>query len=87
LRLTEITKFLKIEKGLWNFPRRLLLHLTHLFNHCIRLSQFPTSWKEAKVLALPKAGKGPKFPKNLRPIRILASMGKVFEKVILKIVK
>jgi hypothetical protein len=28
--------------------RRPLVHLTHLINHCIRLSHFPASWKEAK---------------------------------------
>jgi hypothetical protein len=56
-------------------------------NHCIRLSHFPTFWKEAKVVALPKPGKDPKFPQNFRPISLLPSTGKVFEKVILQIVK
>jgi hypothetical protein len=39
------------------------------------------------VLALPKPGKDPKFPQYLRPISLLSSTGKVFEKVILEIVK
>jgi hypothetical protein len=64
-----------------HIPRRPLVHLTHLINHCIRLSHFPTSWKEAKVVALPKPGKDPKFPQKLRPISLLSSMGKVFEKL------
>jgi hypothetical protein len=34
-----------------------------------------------------KPGKDPKFPQNLRPINLLSSTGKVFEKVILEIVK
>jgi hypothetical protein len=68
-------------------PRRQLVHLTHLINHCNRLSNIPTSWKEAKVLALPKPGKDPKFPQNLRPISLLSTTGKVFEKVVLEIVK
>jgi hypothetical protein len=59
----------------------------NLINHCIQLSHFPTSWKEAKVVALPKPGKDRKFPKNLHPISVLPSTGKVFEKVILEIVK
>jgi hypothetical protein len=67
-------------------PRRPLVHLTHLFNNCIRLSHFPTSWKEAKVVALTKPGKDPKLPQNLRPISLLSSTGKVLEKVILEIV-
>jgi hypothetical protein len=70
-----------------HLPRRPLVHLTHLFNHRIRLSHFSTSWKEAKVIALSKPGKDPKFPQNLRPISLLSSTGKVFEKVSLEIVK
>jgi hypothetical protein len=69
-----------------HLPRRPLVHLTHLINHCIRLSHFP-SWKEAKAVALPKPGKDPKFLQNLHPISLLPSTGKVFEKVILEIVK
>jgi hypothetical protein len=66
--------FLKLKKAcgidgipnecLRHLPRRPLVHLTHLFNHCIRLSHFPMSWKEAKVVALPKPGKDNKFPQN-----------------------
>jgi hypothetical protein len=70
-----------------HLPRRPLVHLTHLFNHCIRLSHFPVSWKESKVITLPKPGKDPKFPQNLRPISLLSTTGKLFEKVILKIVQ
>jgi hypothetical protein len=58
-----------------------------LINNRIRLSHFPTSWKEAKVITLPKPGKYPKFPQNLCPISLLSTTGKLFEKVILKIVQ
>jgi hypothetical protein len=61
--------------------------LTHLFNHCLRLSHFPKSWKEAKIITLPKPGKDPKFPQNLRPSSLLSTTGKLFEKVILKILQ
>jgi hypothetical protein len=54
-----------------HLPRRPLGHFTHLFNLCRELSNFPKSWKETKVITLPKAGKDPKFPKNLRPISFL----------------
>jgi hypothetical protein len=39
------------------------------------------------VVALPKPDKFPKFPQNLRSISLLSSTGKVFENVILKIVR
>jgi hypothetical protein len=45
-----------------HLPRRSLVHITHSFNHCLRLCHFPASWKEAKIIALPKPGKNPKFP-------------------------
>jgi hypothetical protein len=69
-------------ESLRHLPRRPLVHLTNLINHCIRLSHFPSSWKEAKVVALPKPGKDPKFSQNLRPSSLLPSTGKLFEKVI-----
>jgi hypothetical protein len=61
-------------------PRRPLGHLIHLINHFIKLSHFPKPWKEEKIVALPKLGKDPKFPQNLRPISLLPTTGKVFEK-------
>jgi hypothetical protein len=61
--------------------------LTHLFNQCLRLANFPQSWKEAKIITLPKTSRDPKFPQNLRPISLLPTTGKLFEKVILKLLQ
>jgi hypothetical protein len=36
---------------------------------------------------LPKPGKDPKFAKNLRPINLLFTTGKLFEKLILRTVQ
>jgi retron-type reverse transcriptase len=68
-------------------PRRPLVHLTPLINNSIRLSHFPPPWKDAKLITLPKPGKDPKFPQNLRPISLLSTTGKLFEKIILIIVQ
>jgi hypothetical protein len=45
------------------------------------------SSKEAKVVALPKPGKDPKFPQNLLRISLLSSTSKVLENVIFEIVQ
>jgi hypothetical protein len=63
---------------------RPLVHLTHLFKHCLGLSHFPKLWNEAKVIKLTKSCEDPKFPKNFRPICLLSATGKLFEKVVLK---
>jgi hypothetical protein len=64
-----------------------LMYTTHLINHCLQLSCFPTPWKDAKIITLPKPGKDSKFPQNLWPISLLSTtIYKLFEKVILKIV-
>jgi hypothetical protein len=57
-------------------PKRPLVHLINLFNHCIRLSHFSKYWNEAKMIALPKPGKDPKLLQNLRPISLLSTTGK-----------
>jgi hypothetical protein len=38
-------------------PRRSLIHLTRLFNYCLRLSHFPRSWNDTKVITLLELGK------------------------------
>jgi hypothetical protein len=63
-------------------PRSPLVHLIYLFNHCLLLPHFPKSWKEAKVITLPKPGEDPKFPPNLRPISLLSTTKDLFVKVI-----
>jgi hypothetical protein len=43
-----------------HLPRKSLVHVTHLFNHCLRLCHFPAPWKEAKMSSA-KARKEPKI--------------------------
>jgi hypothetical protein len=74
-------------KCLRHLSRRPLVRLTYLFNHFFRLFHFPSSWKGSKMTTLPKPGKNPKSPRKLRPISLLPTTGKLFEKVILKIVR
>jgi hypothetical protein len=91
----KLINSLKLRKACGNYripneclrhlPRRPLVHLTHLFNHFLRLSHFPSSCKEAKVITLPKPWEDSKFLQNLRPVSFLPKTGKPFEEVIIKI--
>jgi hypothetical protein len=56
-------------------------------NTPIQPLHFPSSWKEAKVITLPKPGKDPKFPQNLRLISFLSTNSKLSEAVILGIIQ
>ena len=59
----------------------LIPYITHLVNSCIETSTFPSCWKEAKVVPIPKSGLARDF-KDLRPISILPTLSKVLERVL-----
>lgn len=64
-------------------PEEGFIHLCNIYNKCITNAYFPTMWKNATVVAIPKTGKNPENAENYRPISLLCSMGKIFEKIIL----
>ena len=57
--------------------------LSRLLNACLELSYFPTAWKLAKIVAIPKSSIPSKKPSDFRPISLLSTIGKVFERLIL----
>ena len=62
--------------------RKALTHLTHLFNHLLRLGYFPTNWKRAKVVPIPKPNKPGTDPNSYRPISLLSTLEKLFERIL-----
>jgi hypothetical protein len=48
-----------------HLPRRVLVHLTPLFNHHLCLGHFLASWKKAKIISLLKPSKDLKFTPKL----------------------
>lgn len=66
-----------------HLPKRAIVLLTYIFNACLKIGYFPDSWKCAKVIPIPKPGKDLSSSKNYRPISLLSSISKIFEKIIL----
>lgn len=50
----------------------------------LRLSFFPATWKIAVVILIPKVGKPKNLISSYRPISLLPTLGKLFEKCLLK---
>lgn len=64
-------------------PRKAIVLLNTIFNACINLSYFPSEWKIAKVVAIAKPNKDHTRTSSYRPISLLNSISKIFEKIVL----
>ncbi|XP_011860079.1 PREDICTED: RNA-directed DNA polymerase from mobile element jockey-like [Vollenhovia emeryi] len=75
-------------RGIDGLPSRLLRialpcllpEMLHIFESSFTLNTFPTLWKRALVVPLPKV-QVPEAPQHYRPISILCSISKVLEKI------
>lgn len=68
--------------ALKHLPEQVITLLVLIFNACFDKCHFPTAWKEAIVIGIPKPGKPLNIPSNHRPISLLKALGKVLERVI-----
>ena len=66
-----------------NLPNSAITILTKIFNSCLKFSYFPNNWKKGKVIAILKPEKDHSDPLNYRPITLLPTIGKIFEKLLL----
>lgn len=69
---------------LQELPRKGLLLLTNMYNAVFRLEHVPSQRKLAKVMMIPKVGKPPVDPELYRPISLLPTIAKIFEKVLMR---
>jgi hypothetical protein len=67
---------------LQHLPRLVLKFITKIFNRSFALNYFPTHWKEAKIVMLPKPGNDHTSALIFRLTNLL--VGKRFENIILK---
>lgn len=68
-------------------PKKGIIKLTNIINAAIRLKYVPSIWKFAEVIMIPKIGKPSNEISSYRPISLLPTMSKLFEKILLKRLK
>lgn len=66
-----------------NLPQKGIVSLTKILNGCLRTCYYPSAWKLAKVIAIKKPGKEESDPVSYRPISLLSTLGKLYERLIL----
>ena len=71
-------------KAIKLLPKRGIIFLTSIFNGILRLSHFPSQWKYAKIIMIPKPNKPEYSVTSYRPISLLSTISKVFERLLLK---
>jgi hypothetical protein len=57
--------------------------LAAIFNAAVLAQYFPSVWKHARFVSILKPGKDPALPSSYRPISLLDTIGKLFEKILL----
>ena len=70
-------------RALKHRAKRAVSFLNRIFNAVLRTHHFPQAWKRAREISLLKPGKDPALPSSYRPIRLLDTIGKLFEKILL----
>lgn len=70
--------------ALRNLLPKQISEITNIINSIFRLKIFPSQWKLAHIIVIPKPNKNHTLPQNYRPISLLSSLGKISEKIILK---
>uniref|UniRef100_A0A2S2NQQ6 Reverse transcriptase domain-containing protein n=1 Tax=Schizaphis graminum TaxID=13262 RepID=A0A2S2NQQ6_SCHGA len=56
--------------------------VTSILNNCLRSGSFPRRWKEARLVLIRKPGKPLEVPSSYRPLSMVNTIGKLFERVI-----
>jgi len=70
-------------RALKHLPQRAVSLLAQIFNVVLCTHHFPAAWKHARVISILKPRKDPALPSSYRPISLLDTIGKLFEKILL----
>jgi hypothetical protein len=64
-----------------HLPKPAITFLTKVFYAVLRRQHFPSAWKHYRVVSILKSGKDPTLPSSYRPISLLDTVDKLFEKI------
>jgi hypothetical protein len=70
-------------RALKHLPQRAISLLVAIFNAALLAQYFPPVWRHARVISVLKPGKHSSLPSSYRPISLLDTIGKLFEKILL----
>lgn len=65
-----------------NLPVIGIRSLVIIFNELLKGSEIPQSWREVRIVPIPKLGKNADSAEGYRPIALLSCCRKVFEKLV-----
>lgn len=65
-----------------NLTKKGLSFLASIFNACLNISYFPSSWKHSLIIVIHKPGKPSTQVSSYRPISLLPTLSKLFEKIV-----
>jgi hypothetical protein len=74
-------------KILKNLTSKALAHLAFLFNSSMRLATFPLTWKHAIIVPIHKPGKHTNSLTSYKPISLLPTLSKLYERILLNSLK
>lgn len=69
-------------KILNNLPKKTIILITYIFNSMLRISYIPSIWKLSTIIVIPKPNKPKNEITSYRPISLLPTLAKLFEKII-----
>ena len=73
--------------ALRHLDSRTIAATARLFSAILRLGHFPLAWKEGLVVMIPKPRKNHRKPDGYRPITLLNTLAKLFERMLLPLLQ
>lgn len=64
-------------------PDKGIDYLVVIFNAILKIGYFPSDWRRARIIMIPKPGKPQESVNSYRPISILSTLSKLFERIFL----